>query len=121
MNRFVLFISFTLLVSVYGWALYLPSSIQRTLYISSSEGNDNNPGTRDLPRKTLASLSQQERQNSRVLLKCGDVFPERIVSLTGCEVSSYGRGLKPIVTGFFRLKNVAVWEQIAINNLTPST
>ena len=115
MKRFVLSLSFALLVSAEGWSLYQPSSIQRTLYISSSEGNDNNPGTRDLPRKTLASLSQQERQNSRVLLKCGDVFTERIVSLTGCEVSSYGRGLKPIVTGFFRLQNVAAWEQIATN------
>ena len=115
MNRFVLFLSFAWLVTAEGWSLYQPSSIQRTLYISSSEGNDNNPGTRQFPRRTLSALSQQERQHSRLLLKCGDIFPERLVSLTGCEVTSYGRGPKPVVTGFFQLRNPSAWEQISAN------
>ena len=115
MNRFVLFLSFAWLVTAEGWSLYQSSSIQRTLYISSSEGNDNNPGTRQFPRRTLSSLSQQERRHSRLLLKCGDIFPERLVSLTGCEVTSYGRGPKPVVTGFFQLRNPSAWEQVSAN------
>ena len=115
MLRALSFLLFNVIFALHTWALYQPSSIQRTIYISSSQGNDHNPGTHDFPRRSIASLSKQERSHSRVLLKCGDVFAERMISLAGCEVASYGRGLKPILTGFFRLRNVAAWEQVSSN------
>ena len=46
----------------------------RTIYISSSTGNDDNPGTMQAPRRTIASLTKEERSGSTILLRRGDTF-----------------------------------------------
>ena len=39
----------------------------REIYISSTAGDDSNPGTREKPKQTINGLTYDMRQNSRIL------------------------------------------------------
>lgn len=92
----------TLPVTLHGY--------ERDIYISSTEGDDSNPGTRKLPLRTVNSLTKEQRVGSRIMLKRGDVFFGFLRDLTGCEVSAYGKGDKPVVCGFRVLANPSAWQ-----------
>lgn len=84
--------------------------VVREIYISSSLGDDSNPGTKARPKQSINSLSYDERGKSRILLKRGDVFFGYFLRLRDCEIGAYGRGDMPVVCGFRVLKNVDAWE-----------
>lgn len=86
--------------------------IVREIYISSTTGDDANPGTKSRPKRSVNSLSYDERGNSRILLKRGDVFFGYFLRLRDCEIGAYGRGDMPVVCGFRVLKNVDAWEAV---------
>ncbi len=82
-----------------------------TFYISSSEGDDSNDGLSSLhPRKTIASVKTKE--NVTILLKCDDVFFERLTGYKNATISSYGKGNRPIICGMKVLKNKMAWEKL---------
>ena len=83
----------------------------REIYISSTAGDDSNPGTREKPKQTINGLTYDMRQNSRILLKRGDVFFGYLKNLNGCEVSAYGKGEAPVICGFRVLKNPEAWNR----------
>lgn len=85
---------------------------ERCFYISSSTGSDENPGTEDMPFRTMASLNWGQRKNSTIRLKRGDVFFESLKNFKGCVIEAYGEGQKPVVCGFRVLKNVDAWESL---------
>ncbi|MCS7033789.1 MAG: right-handed parallel beta-helix repeat-containing protein [Phycisphaerae bacterium] len=93
-----------------GWTKITPSSTSRMIYVSSSTGNDANPGTQDRPIKTLARAQRLVRDlhPDWVLLKRGDTwyesFPDWVVSGKSAQeptvITSYGSGPRPkILTG----------------------
>src|SRR3954451_19735657 len=60
-----------------GWTVVTPASDTRTIYVSSSQGNDANTGTASTaPVKTLSKAQSLVRDGSAdwVLLKRGDTF-----------------------------------------------
>ena len=83
------------------------TSIPQTIYVSSSEGEDDNDGFSELtPLKTLARATELGQiTGDRVLFKAGDVFNGRLVISAGgtagnpLVVSSYGTGEKPVLDG----------------------
>lgn len=51
------------------------SKVHLTIFVSSSEGNDNNDGlTECRPLRTIRKAVQKRKTNIRLRLKCGDVF-----------------------------------------------
>lgn len=85
------------------------AKIETAVYVSSSEGSDENPGTREAP---LRSFEKIPRKNAGIFLKSGDVFYGPLKGLENCAVDSYGNGAKPVVSGFKRLKNPDAWEML---------
>ncbi|MCM1518495.1 MAG: hypothetical protein NC117_07640 [Pseudoflavonifractor sp.] len=83
---------------------------ERDIYISSTTGDDSNPGTRKQPLRTINSLTKEQRTGSRIMLKRGDVFFDYLRDLTGCEVTTYGKGDKPVVCGFRVLSRPSAWH-----------
>lgn len=83
----------------------------KVVYVSSSEGDDASLGISSKnPIKTIAAAKTRQKD---ILLKCGDVFNESVY-INNVNVSSYGQGPKPIVSGWKRLvgkefKNV--WQE----------
>lgn len=116
MKKFILF-----LLSIFSfnelWAdSFLDlSHVKRTIYISSSQGNDKNPGTINAPIKTISSLGGNSKKNVRLMLKKGDVFFESIVGFDNCEIGAYGIGNNPLLCGFKILKDVNKWEYVGTN------
>ena len=80
---------------------------KRVIYISSSTGNDTNPGTMEQPLKSISQV--KGRNNVCIRLKCGDVFYENIHGFENSIIESYGEGNKPIICGFRILKNPEAW------------
>lgn len=78
-------------------------------YISSSDGNDNNPGTILKPKKTISSITDVYNDNLTLKLKCGDVFFETIHNLSNTIIESYGKGKKPVLCGLKILNNCQAW------------
>ncbi|MBX2874016.1 MAG: hypothetical protein KTR30_18005 [Saprospiraceae bacterium] len=75
-------------------------------YLSSSEGDDHNPGTAVEPLKTLSQISSVALfPGDTVFFKRGDRFDGHfVVNGSGAEsnpivITSYGNGAKPILTG----------------------
>lgn len=81
-------------------------------YVSSSCGNDNNPGTKELPKKTISSIIDKSRKNLIINLKRGDVFFEKIKSIENVTIDAYGNGEKPILCGFKILKKTVEWKLV---------
>ena len=94
------------------------SKVHLTIFVSSSEGNDNNDGlTECRPLRTIRKAVQKRKTNIRLRLKCGDVFFESISGLTNSMVESYGKGNKPILCGFKILKDSMTWQADTIKGL----
>lgn len=83
------------------------------LYVSSSEGKKDNLGlSEDSPALTISSVLPF-RRNKKILLKSGDVFFENIDCLdANCTLSSYGKGEKPVLSGWKIIKdNNNAWQE----------
>ncbi len=81
------------------------------LYVSSSEGDDSNLGISQ--NEPLQTISKALLYKKNIKLKCGDVFNGSI-TLSGVDMKSYGRGDRPIVSGWKRLKKndaTNVWQE----------
>lgn len=92
-----------------GFAQASPT-IVRTIYISSSSGNDANDGSINKPKKTINGLSSANRHQSRILLKRNDIFYEGVGSFSSCIISSYGEGALPVLCGFRKLNDNKAWK-----------
>lgn len=91
------------------------SQIKKVIYISSSQGDDRNPGTIAAPIRTISSLSGDNKKNVRLMLKRDDIFFESIAGFENCEIEAYGKGTNPILCGFKILKDVSKWESLGNN------
>ncbi len=94
-----------------GWTVFTPSLDTRTVYVSSSTGNDANNGLSSAtPKRTIASGKALLRNGfpDWLLLKCGDTWDESLDTtgefrLNGRSltermlVSSYGNGARPLL------------------------
>jgi MYXO-CTERM domain-containing protein len=69
------------------------------IYVDSVAGNDDNPGSEDLPKQTLASVSGFGAQYDVLYLKAGGTYETSGLRVTNAAVTSYGSGAKPIVLG----------------------
>lgn len=88
-----------------------------TYYVSSSEGNDDNPGlSRDTPKKSLDFFSGMSNVN--VLLKCGDSFDVSNEMKIGsnCIYAAYGSGSRPKIN-FYRAFDVKFVPSKGISNV----
>ena len=79
----------------------------KTVYVSSSQGNDANNGL--TMSKPFKSLKKALSVGDTVLLKRGDVFYENITVRKGM-ISHYGKGRIPVVSGYKRIVNPR-WER----------
>lgn len=83
------------------------TSIPRTIYVSATDGDDNNDGFSELtPLKTLARTSELGQiVGDQILFKSGETFYGRlVVSASGSSeqpivISNYATGEKPILDG----------------------
>lgn len=93
-----------------GYTKVTASSDSKLIYVSSSSGNDKNPGTQAKPIKTLAKAKTlvRDKKPDWVLLKKGDSwkesFPDWVFSGRSAQeptvITSYGSGARPkILTG----------------------
>lgn len=83
---------------------------KKVIYVSSSQGNDNNDGSKDKPLRSMLS-DKIPKSGVHIKLKCGDVFYENIL-LDGNDLSSYGNGEKPILSGWKIIeKGNAKWQE----------
>ncbi len=91
-----------------GWSRFSPQGGQNVIYVSSSQGNDNNDGLSQLtPVKTLAKGQSLIRSNHSdwMVLRRGDVWDESFGTWTRSGtsadnpvvISSYGTGPRPLV------------------------
>lgn len=91
-----------MVLTVLGWS----AAVGRPYYLSSSEGDDLNPGTLQSPWKTLEKISGVSlRPGDAVFFKKGDRFDGHfVVNGSGSKgqpivITSYGEGAKPVLTG----------------------
>ena len=84
----------------------------QTYYVSSSEGNDANPGTISRPLRSLSALSAPQRRDANILLRRGDVFFESLHDFEGCNIDAYGHGESPVVCGFLILEDSTAWQSV---------
>lgn len=87
----------------------------RTVYVSSSLGDDRNDGSQFSPKQTLNGLPDNMRKNCHILLKKDDIFYENISGFDSCIIASYGEGRAPLICGFRKLNSNAHWEKEANN------
>lgn len=94
-----------------------------TVYVSSSEGNDDNSGLSPLYPK--ASLEQYSgMSNVNILLKCGDIFEMSETFLVGNNsfYAAYGEGARPILSYYRNLelqyKELAEHENIWVADIS---
>lgn len=84
---------------------------QNVVYVSSSEGDDNNDGLySESPVKTIA---QGCKIGDTLLLKRGDVFYET-VKISHGKLSCYGKGKKPVICGWKRIITPN-WKSVGSN------
>ncbi len=97
-----------LTVGADGWTVFTPASDTRTVYVSSSGGNDANSGlSAGAPKQTLAAASALMRDGypDWMLLKAGDTWLETFPfwaksgrSVTApMLIGSYGAGERPLL------------------------
>lgn len=83
------------------------NSLERTTYyLSSTSGNDSNPGTEQKPWQTISKISSQPLSaGDSIFFKKGDTFKGHLViQASGTDdkpivLTSYGSGDQPILTG----------------------
>ena len=104
--------------SVFGYTTF-DNSQYLSLYVSSSQGNDNNDGkSADKPFKTIRKAIQKTRKSKLCIrLKSGDVFFENMTGLSDCIIESYGKGDKPVLCGFKILRNPDAWQADSIKGV----
>ena len=88
------------------------SEYLREYYISSSTGDDTNAGTIDAPKKSILNLPAEAHKKSKIHLKRGDVFFDCFKEFINCKIDAYGKGEKPVVSGFRVLVNPSAWEKV---------
>lgn len=91
------------------------TKILRTIYVSSSTGDNNNAGDESHPLKDISAITGELKTNSRILLRRGDVFFDKIVGVKNCIIDAYGVGENPVICGFKILKETSSWEKIESN------
>lgn len=111
-----------------GWTNFTPSADTRTVYVSSSTGNDSNSGlSQSTPKRTLGASRSLMRSGypDWLLLKCGDAWDESFgdgwqqngrSNSERMLVSSYGSGPRPLIrtgTG----NGFSIWGTGTGNNL----
>jgi len=111
-----------------GWTVFTPSADTRTIFVSSSTGNDANDGlSQATPKRTILGGASLVRNNypDWLLFKCGDTFSGSIVdgAVTGYWVkrgrsatepiliSSYGAGERPIIASG-SVDGFRTWNQL---------
>ena len=88
-----------------------PAAIAKTVYVSSSTGNDLNDGlTAMSPMKTLPKAMAK---GDTLLLKAGDFFYGRS-DFINKTVTRYGEGNNPVISGFKRIVD-AKWQMVEPN------
>ena len=93
-------------VCAFVFCLYGVSINAKTLYVSSSVGNDNNTGIReDIP---LSTIRKAISIADTIYLHAGDIFYETL-NVNGKYLSRYGEGTNPTICGYRRL-NSPRWE-----------
>lgn len=93
-------------ISLFFLIFSVNSLSQTTYYVSSSQGDDANPGTSDgLPWRTLSKVNSVEfLPGDQILFKKGDFWKGNLViknsgtSVSRITIASYGEGTKPIIT-----------------------
>ena len=89
-------------------------------YVSSSTGNDSNPGTPTQPWQSLNNVNSRTFPPGTVVyFKAGDrwegsMLHPRSVGTSGCPITytSYGSGAKPVISGAIRIHaNSGAWSQ----------
>ncbi len=84
-------------------------------YVSSSLGDDRNDGSKEHPFRTL-SCEKIPKSGAQIMLRCGDTFCEN-VKLDGNDLSSYGEGNKPVLSGWKVLEKGKIkWEEGKLSN-----
>lgn len=95
---------------IFGLFIGVASLCAETYYISSSEGSNLNDGLSEkTPKKDLTTIPKKE---VNILFKCGDVFWCSIQGYSDCVFGSYGKGNKPVISGFKVLLNTNAWKKI---------
>lgn len=86
----------------------------QTLYVSSTEGSDQNNGlSENTPLKTL-SAAFDKGANNTILLKAGDVFFREMTYVLNRKLGKYGEGVNPTLCGYKRIINPD-WEKVSKN------
>jgi len=92
-----------------GWTVFTPSADTRTIYVSSSQGNDLNDGLSSLtPKRTINAAKFLLRNGfpDWLLLRCNDTWDESLGQWNGLSgrspsermlVGSYGTGARPLL------------------------
>lgn len=79
MNAYRTYLPNQLPLDEYGWTIITPSSDSRIIYVSYSQGDDNNDGlSPSSPKKTIESANELMRDGypDHMLLKRGDTWPD---------------------------------------------
>lgn len=103
--KFLLFLVFVIS------SLSCTAQPSRTVYVSSSQGNDSNTGLTSAD--PLAQISKALTLADTVCLKAGDTFYGS-VDFTGKYVTRYGKGEDPVVCGFRQIVSPR-WVQVDEN------
>ena len=102
---------FAYLVEAFLLVLSGSSAVARTIYVSSSLGNDLFDGLTSIsPMKTLNNALAK---GDTLLLKAGDIFYGR-TDFINKTVTRYGEGNNPIISGFKRIED-AKWQMVEPN------
>lgn len=92
----------------------LQAMAQKTVYVSSTIGNDNNTGlTEKAPLKTI-SAAYYKGSNCTILLKAGDVFYRESTLVLNRKIGKYGNGTNPTLCGYKRIVQPR-WESLGRN------
>ena len=106
--QLLLIITCLLQVSADGWTVLTPSADSRTIYVSSSVGDDANDGLSEAaPKKTIRSAIAvtKDGRPDWILLKRGDVFTEGVLAweksgrsaTERMVLTAYGVGSRPVL------------------------
>lgn len=109
MKKIIVFLFVVLGIALYGYSLKNEEE-KEVIYVSSSMGDDSNPGTKDKPLKSISAVPY--KSNVHIYLKRGDIFFERIYNFKNSIIEAYGSGEKPILCGFRILKNTKAWIKV---------